>query len=106
MSSFGLARQLWRIDWDPGDRITQELLTEVLSYPGVPAQWQDRDMQSHTSPMLTFVFRKDDQELRFFSTWTTFGAPHDVTLEEVRIESSFPADDTAAKLWEGIVSRQ
>jgi hypothetical protein len=48
--------------------------------------------------VLTTVFRKDDVELRFFSTITTFGTPRDVTLEELHIECSFPADDaTAAK---------
>jgi hypothetical protein len=54
--------------------------------------------------MLTFVFRKSDVELRFFSSWTTFGAPHDVTLEELRIECSFPADELTANVWKELVS--
>jgi hypothetical protein len=32
----------------------------------------------------------------FFSTITSFGTPHDVTLEELRIECSFPADEATA----------
>jgi hypothetical protein len=55
--------------------------------------------------LLTFVFRKADIELRFFSMWTTFGAPHDVALEELRIECSFPADELTAKTWNELVSR-
>jgi len=43
-------------------------------------------------------------ELSFFSTWTSFAAPHDVTLDELRIESSFPADDASARLWERIIA--
>jgi hypothetical protein len=65
----------------------------VLAYPGVPAQWRTRDVGAAPTPLLTTIFRKDDVELRFFSTITAFGAPHDVTLEELHIECSFPADD-------------
>jgi transcriptional regulator with XRE-family HTH domain len=87
------------IDWVPTDRVLQSLLAEVLSYSGVPEQWRTRELEAPMSPLLTFVFRKAGTELRFFSTWTTFGAPHDVTLEELRIESSFPADDLTATTW-------
>jgi transcriptional regulator with XRE-family HTH domain len=87
------------IDWVPTDKVLQDLLAEVLSYPGVPGQWRRRDLEMPKSPMLNFVFRKGDKELRFFSTWTTFGAPHDVTLEELRIESSFPADELTTRTW-------
>jgi hypothetical protein len=33
-------------------------------------------------------------ELAFFSTLATFGTPLDITLEELSIESFFPADRT------------
>ena len=69
---------------------------EVLAYPGVPAQWRTREIGVPTTPLLTTIFRKGDVELRFFSTMTSFGTPHDVTLEELRIECSFPADDATA----------
>ena len=43
------------------------------------------------------VFGVRDLELRFFSTITTFGTPHDITLDELRIECMFPADETTAE---------
>jgi hypothetical protein len=43
-------------------------------------------------------FRKDDRELRFFSTITTVGTARDVTIDELRIECTFPADDATAEL--------
>ena len=92
------------IDWVPTDEVLPTLLTEVLSYPGVPEQWRTREFEKSASPLLTFVVRKGDAELCFFSTWTTFGSPHDVTLEELRIESSFPADELTAKTWTDIAS--
>jgi transcriptional regulator with XRE-family HTH domain len=84
----------------PSDERAKSLLAEVLAYPDVPAQWRTREIGAPTTPLLTTIFRKGDIELRFFSTITSFGTPHDVTLEEVRIECSFPADeatDTACR---------
>ena len=77
----------------PSDERAKGLLAEVLAYPGVPAHWRTREISPPPTPLLTTIFRKGDVELRFFSTITAFGAPHDVTLEELRIESSFPADE-------------
>ncbi|HEY3503788.1 MAG TPA: helix-turn-helix transcriptional regulator [Actinocatenispora sp.] len=47
--------------------------------------------------VIPMVFRFGDRELRLFSTTTTFGTPVDITLDEVAIESYYPADaETAA----------
>lgn len=80
----------------PSDEQSKALLAEVLAYPGVPARWRTREIGAPTTPLLTTIFRRASVELRFFSTLTTFGTPHDVTLEELRIECSFPADDATA----------
>ena len=77
----------------PSDARTHSLLNEVLAYPGVPSRWRLRDLSARAAPLLTAVYKNGDAELRFFSTITRFGAPNDVTLEELRIECSFPADD-------------
>jgi hypothetical protein len=81
----------------PSDVKARALLDEVLAYPGVPAEWRTRELGSTPQPLLNTVFGRDDLELRFFSTITTFGTPHDVTLDELRIECSFPADDATAE---------
>jgi hypothetical protein len=80
----------------PSDERAKSLLAEVLAYPGVPAEWRTRDIATPPTPLLTTIFRKGDVELRFFSTMTMFGTPHDVTLDELRIECSFPADEATA----------
>jgi len=82
----------------PSDAKARALLDEVLRYPGVPSQWRTRELGAAPTPLLTVVFRKDDQELRFFSTITTFGTPRDVTIDELRIECTFPADEATAAL--------
>lgn len=74
------------------------LLEQVLRYPGVPSHWRTRDLGGAPPPILTVEFRTGDRTLRFFSTITTFGTPRDVTLDELRIECAFPADQATADL--------
>jgi len=44
-------------------------------------------------PLFTMHYNIDGIDLNFFSTYTTFGTPHDVALQELRIECFYPADD-------------
>ncbi|MEP6731798.1 MAG: helix-turn-helix transcriptional regulator [bacterium] len=81
----------------PNDAKARALLDDVLRYPDVPSRWHTRDVGAAPPPLLTVVFRKDEQELRFFSTITTFGTPRDVTIDDIRIECTFPADDATAE---------
>jgi hypothetical protein len=46
-----------------------------------------------TEPFLTIEFGKGDLRLHYFTTLTSLGTPRDVTLQELRIESFFPADE-------------
>ncbi len=72
-----------------------ELLAELSSYPGG---------ERPSGPELTDVavplrLRHDGKELAFFSMTAVVGAPLDVTVAEVAIESFYPADpDTAEAL--------
>jgi transcriptional regulator with XRE-family HTH domain len=75
-----------------GDAETGSLLEELLAYPGVPPRWRTLDLDVSTAPFLTMEFSKGDLSLRFFSTLTSLGTPHDITLQELRVEAFFPAD--------------
>lgn len=81
----------------PTDTAARALLEDILNYSGVPDQWRTRKVDASPPPLLTVVFRRDDLELRFFSTITTFGTPRDVTVDELRIECAFPADAATAE---------
>jgi hypothetical protein len=74
------------------DAETHSLLAELLSYPDVPRHWRTVDLDASTAPFLAIEFRKAELHLRFFTTLTSLGTPHDITLQELRIESFFPAD--------------
>jgi len=100
----------WIVNWEPtaasliqwlhrdvasgfADAQTRALLEELLSYPDVPRQWRALDLDASPAPFLPIEFRKDDLTLRYFTTLTTLGTPHDITLQELRVESFFPADE-------------
>lgn len=79
------------------DEPTARLLGEVLRYPGVPARWRNPDLSAPLAPFVPVAFAKGALELRFFSTVTTLGTPQDVTLQELRVECFFPADEATAE---------
>lgn len=73
------------------------LLDELESMGGPPGRDSPVDARSSELPVLPVEFEKDGVRERYFSTITTLGTPQDVTLQELRIECFFPADeDTAA----------
>lgn len=55
-------------------------------------------------PVMTLDLRKDDMELCFFSTVTTFGTAIDVTTQELRIESFFPANDQTQRIIQRVLA--
>jgi transcriptional regulator with XRE-family HTH domain len=75
------------------DERAQRILDEVLAYPGVPASLAALDVTTALLPIVPVSFGRDGRRFDFFSTVTTLGTPQDVTLQELRIECFFPADD-------------
>jgi transcriptional regulator with XRE-family HTH domain len=57
------------------------------------------------SPVLTTRFASSVGELAFFSMFTTFGTPHDITLASLRVEHLFAADDATRALVQAHVPR-
>ena len=54
-------------------------------------------------PLLPLHLRTHDGfEVRLYTAITTLGTPADVTLQELRIETYFPADDASAAALEGL----
>jgi transcriptional regulator with XRE-family HTH domain len=79
---------------------TTRLLEDVLALPEVPSEWRTPDFTSTTLPVLPVEFAKAGLEISYFSFVTTVGTPQDVTLQEIRLESFFPADSaTEAHRW-------
>jgi transcriptional regulator with XRE-family HTH domain len=86
------------------DPATRELLSEILAYPGVPKRWSEPNFESPQDVIIPIEMRFGDQTLRFFSTIATLGSPHDITLQELRIESFHPADEATADIARSIAA--
>jgi hypothetical protein len=50
-------------------------------------------------PIMSLTFEKEAMEASFFTTITTLGTPLDLTTQELRIESLFPADKETKELF-------
>jgi transcriptional regulator with XRE-family HTH domain len=82
------------------DPVTRALLDEALAARGVPAGWRLPDLGTPPLPVVPVRFARDGLELSYFSAVTTLGTPQDALLQEIRLESFFPADDvTATHAW-------
>jgi len=78
---------------NPSDETMQCFLEELLSYPAVPSRWRMLNLDSSPPPFLTINYKWNNSTLRLFSAVTTFGTAQDVALQELRIETFFPADE-------------
>jgi transcriptional regulator with XRE-family HTH domain len=73
-------------------RLYEELLTPGADEASHPVE---------SEILIPMIIRLDGRELRLFSTITTFGTPLDITLDEVAIESYYPADAETAAYFTG-----
>ncbi|MCA9617006.1 MAG: helix-turn-helix transcriptional regulator [Sandaracinus sp.] len=80
------------LELDPARRARFESLLELTR--DIPSSRHD----GPTLPVLPVHLRKDGVDLRLFTTLTTLGTPLDVTAQELRIESYFPADEASERL--------
>jgi transcriptional regulator with XRE-family HTH domain len=78
------------------DEASKKLVAELLSYPGVPSSWRHSSPAAPLLPIVPVSFAKEGRRFDFFSTVTTLGTPQDVTVQEIRIECFFPANDATA----------
>jgi transcriptional regulator with XRE-family HTH domain len=84
----------------PNDPERSELLRSLFEYPGVPSSWRHPDFGQPDEPVLSFRLHRGDLELAFLTTVTSFNAPQNVTVEELRIESYFPLDEATERACE------
>ena len=85
--------QILHRDVAQGGRVAAELLGEILTYPGLPAEWRRPRNPAGSSPVMTMQLAKGSIRLAFFSTFTTLAMPTDAALQKLKIECFYPADD-------------
>ena len=77
-----------------GDAAIRELIRECEGYPGIG---RPRGSTHAIAPVLAIRLASADTVMSFFTVVSTLGAPYDVTLDEIVIESFFPADAATAR---------
>jgi hypothetical protein len=70
--------------------------TEMQALANLPALSQVVPPGEGQAPVL--AFRRGETSLRRLTTIATLGTPLDVTLQEIRVERFFPADDDTAQV--------
>jgi transcriptional regulator with XRE-family HTH domain len=78
----------------PGDAALHALVESLFAYPAVPEHWRHPDFGQPSEPVLALRVRVAGELLSFLTTVTIFDAPQNITMQELRIESYFPLDDT------------
>ena len=73
-------------------QLYQTCAAEVAARKSTPRTAIDQQL-----PVMTLGLRNGDVEVCFFSTLTSFGTAIDVTTQELRIESLFPANEETEK---------
>jgi transcriptional regulator with XRE-family HTH domain len=110
----------WIVNWDEVSRTmlaraerelgesrdseARALLSELHSYPGTSPRRPASPSLNAADLLLPIHIRRHDLELRLFSTIMTLGTPQDVTLQELRIETFFPADEASEQAWRRVAS--
>jgi len=82
---------------DPSDGQLQVLFEEITQYEGAAQRETEVDEPSVPRFLMPIHIAKGGVEIRMFTTIATLGAPQDITLQELFIESAFPADEATER---------
>ena len=80
-----------------GDSALAALLEELQAYPAPDADQPELEGE-HVGIAMPLQFRSARGVLSFISTTTVFGTANDVTLQELTLETFFPADEATASV--------
>jgi len=84
---------------NPRDGELGSLIEEILALPGVPERWQAPDWTTPAAPAVRLIIDDGRQRWSLLSMLAQFGAPRQVTVEELSLELLYPADEaTRARL--------
>jgi transcriptional regulator with XRE-family HTH domain len=89
---------------DGGEPKALAFIEEVMAYRDVPASFRKLRFEERPSPVLTLDYVVGGKSLSVFTTISTLGTPQDVTLQEIRIESFFPADERSDALFRSLAA--
>ena len=84
---------------NPKDEGLRCVIDDILSDPDAPAHWQ-RPATEPVRPVIDMRLEKDGEQWALFTMLAHFGAPQHVTLQELSVESFYPADPETRAFFE------
>jgi hypothetical protein len=87
------------------DPLLAALLEELKAYPAPTEAMGEHLAGEHPGVVMPFLFRTPAGMLSFISTTTIFGTPVDVTLQELAMETFFPADDFTRRALQALAAQ-
>ena len=90
---------------DGGEPKALAFIEEIMAYPDVPASFRKLRFEERPTPVLTVDYLVGGKALSVFTTISTLGTPQDITLQEVRIECFFPADERSDALFRSLAAK-
>lgn len=93
-----MLQRLYRETSIPGTETSAAFLAELRKDGDFPRRWHEPDPAATLAPVLPVTLEGGDVRLSLFSMISTFGTPYDVTTDEIRVETFFPADAGSAAM--------
>ena len=93
-----MLQRAWR-ESQQYDGETRAFIEELRQDPSLPDNWHDPDPSAAMPPVLSLVLGQGEIEMRLFTMISVFGTPHDITTDEIRIETFFPGDAATEQLF-------
>ncbi|ABC31739.1 predicted transcriptional regulator [Hahella chejuensis KCTC 2396] len=95
-----MLQRVWREHTlEAGSAEDEAFVEELLSIEGIPSDWKRRNLESLDSLVINVNINLDGVKLRMFSSISSFGAPLDITVRDIRIEHFFLLDDATEAYW-------
>ncbi|MES2843252.1 MAG: helix-turn-helix transcriptional regulator [Pseudomonadota bacterium] len=87
-----------------GDAVLAAVLEELKDYPDGFGTEHVALPGEHPGVLMPFQFHTAHGVLQLVSTTTVFGSPVDITLQELALETFFPADEATAAVLRGLLA--
>ncbi len=106
-----LLRRIWQeLQVQAHDQTAREIFRRIAEWhpdmvgPGGVLLVEDDPSEGSPPPLLPVALRAGRFRASLFSTLTTLGNPQDVTLQELRIECFYPADEATRAVFEALAA--
>ncbi len=103
-ANFLMSRLYREVSAAPANSALQQLFESLQALPGVPTNWRQHVWSSTPPPFLPLDINLGGQSLKVFSMISSFGTALDITSEELRVETFFPADDFSSAFFKQLAA--